>query len=263
LPANLRKTYEQSSIHDGWESVYRGNPRQDRLNDALMDRIVAEVGAPPDGLFLDAGCGVGDQAIRIAKRGYRCMGVDISSTILADARRRVDELHLDDRVSFSCQGLEDLGFDAVFDAVHCRGVLMHIPDWERALASLCRAVKPGGALVIVETNTQGLELALVKLVRTVQHRKSEMRETPGGVEFWSTHNDEPFVVRVTRQSRIVELMRDNGVRAERRLPTEFIDPHRFGGGFLRNTMIQVNRLYLGLGLPARFTSSNLVIGRKA
>src|SRR5438132_2886024 len=151
--AVLKGTYEQPEIHEKWESVYRRNPLQDKLNDRLMDRIVARLGLEPNALFLDAGCGTGEHSIGIVRRGFRCVGVDISESVLAKARNNVVRHALDTMVEFRCESLENLSFsDSTFDAVHCRGVLMHIPSWEKAISNLCRVLKPGGKIVIMESN---------------------------------------------------------------------------------------------------------------
>jgi ubiquinone/menaquinone biosynthesis C-methylase UbiE len=137
----LKQTYEQDEIHSRWESVYRSPPILKRFNDRVMDRILKELIVPRNALFLDAGCGVGDHSLRIADRGYRCIGVDLSESVLAIARKNAASKSPSSRAYFTCQALEDLGFeDDTFDAVHCRGVLMHIPQWEGALASLCRVL---------------------------------------------------------------------------------------------------------------------------
>ncbi len=42
--------------------------------------------APPGSRVLDAGCGTGRVAIRLAELGYRCVGVDVDAAMLAQAR---------------------------------------------------------------------------------------------------------------------------------------------------------------------------------
>jgi len=139
---NLKATYEQQEIHARWEAAYRGNPLQDRLNSAMLDRIFRVINPPRDAHFLDAGCGVGAHLLAFANRGYNCTGVDISETILNTTRANIAAAGMTDRARAEYQSLEQLGFrDAAFDVIHCRGVLMHIPEWERALAELIRVLK--------------------------------------------------------------------------------------------------------------------------
>src|SRR5262245_46763356 len=103
-----------------------------------MDRIMDYLRPRPGARFLDAGCGIGDHTARIARRGYECVGMDISPTILEKAEERMRAFGLSSRVRFTRQALEDMSLSGeLFDVVHCRGVLMHIPEWKTALRSLC------------------------------------------------------------------------------------------------------------------------------
>ena len=47
--------------------AYRDNPFLNRLNDAMLDRILKEIAPAPDACFLDAGCGVGAHTLAIAR----------------------------------------------------------------------------------------------------------------------------------------------------------------------------------------------------
>jgi SAM-dependent methyltransferase len=42
---------------------------------------------PPGARVLDAGCGTGRVAIRLAELGYQCVGVDVDAAMLTEARR--------------------------------------------------------------------------------------------------------------------------------------------------------------------------------
>ncbi len=261
----LKETYQRGDIHDQWESIYRGNPLLDRVNDRLMDRIVGALGVPQGGTVLDAGCGVGDHTIRIAKRGYRCVGIDISRLILARAQGRVSREGLTDRVELVALGLEDLPFPPdSFDAIHCRGVLMHIPDWPRALSNLCRVLKPGGRIVILEDNDASLHAALVLAVRRLPWRRSgsTLVRSPGGLEFWSTEKGNPFVARMANIAALKRELEKNGVVLRERFPTSLADITLFPSGWPRNTAIRLNRLAVHAGVPARLCKGNALIAEK-
>src|SRR6266571_6501490 len=161
----LKGTYASLEIHEAWESVYRHNHLQDKFNDHMLDRVMAYLNLPSNALFLDAGCGIGDHSLRIAKKGYRCIGVDLSECILEKAERKIETSGLRSKVAFICQGLENLSFkDNTFDAVYCRGVLMHIPNFSKALSHLCRVLKPRGRIVIMESNHTSLEAMIVRVI---------------------------------------------------------------------------------------------------
>ena len=259
----LKDTYADRAIHEGWESVYRANTYQSDFNDRIMNRIMGLLQPPPGSLFLDAGCGTGDHSARIARHGLRCIGVDISETILEDAREKMAREGLDERVSFRAEKLEQLSFaDDHFDFVHCRGVLMHIPDWERALGELCRVLKPGGKLVVIESNLSSIEARLVRLARRLSRRKSNLVETPGGWEFWSDRGGHPFVARIANIKFLCNCLELSKMKVVCRIPTEFWDINRFPRGWVRTGIIAFNRIGFSSGLPASLSVGNAIMAEK-
>ena len=260
----LKETYASRRLHDAWESVYRGNPTVDRLNDRMMDRILACVAAPPNALFLDAGCGIGDHAVRIALRGYRCLGVDISAAVLREAKKSIADQGLQSRISLVCQPLEELSLgDGTVDVVHCRGVLMHIPEWERALHHLCRVLRPGGKIVLLELNHRSLETRIVRLARRFRSSKSQIRNTDAGLEFWSEEQGLPFVVRNANTRYLADRLRSQGFGSMTPFATEFWDINRFPAGIIRSAVLRFNELWFRLRLPAAPSGGIAIIGTKA
>jgi len=105
--------------------------------------------APPPGRLLDVGCGLGDTAENLARRGFRVVAFDVSKSAVETARRRSPQSPVDYRV-------EDLlrlpgEFTAAFDLVVECYTLQVLPPPARAQAieALRRCVAPGGALLVV------------------------------------------------------------------------------------------------------------------
>jgi SAM-dependent methyltransferase len=99
---------------------------------------------PPGGRVLDAGCGTGRVAIRLAELGYACVGVDVDEPMLAEARRAAPDL---DWVRADLATL-DLGGD--FDVVVAAGNVIPFltaGTGPGVLARLAAHVRPGGVLV--------------------------------------------------------------------------------------------------------------------
>jgi SAM-dependent methyltransferase len=92
-------------------------------------------------LEVGTGSGVVLQAIRARYPSLELVGVDQSSEALRHAATRVDArlLELD---------AQDLPFDEEFDVVCAFDVLEHIQNDRDALASLARAARPGGGVVV-------------------------------------------------------------------------------------------------------------------
>jgi ubiquinone/menaquinone biosynthesis C-methylase UbiE len=259
----LVKTYSQDEVHTGWVTAYRKDSVQDAFNDRILDRILHIVNAPQDALVLDAGCGTGNHTKRLLRRGYRCVAVDISHTVQAQARTALEEAGLASNAIMATHALEELGFkDNVFDLIHCRGVLMHIPEWEQALVDLCRVLKPGGHMVILEANHRSIETAIVRVVRAIRTNRSEVRHTEGGLEFWSQQGGQPFVARVANISYLEGLLAENGVDVSKRFATEFWDLNRFPAGFFRAAAIRFNQAWFSLRLPASLSVDNAIVGVK-
>lgn len=64
--------------------------------------ILEELKLPPGSHILDVGCGTGRHAVELARRGYQVTGVDISSGMLAEAKKgaqkagvKIDWIHVD------------------------------------------------------------------------------------------------------------------------------------------------------------------------
>ncbi|MGB9606883.1 MAG: class I SAM-dependent methyltransferase, partial [Bryobacteraceae bacterium] len=95
---------------------------------------------------LDVGCGKGRFARVLAERhpAAEIWGIDISPAMLGYVPRQI-------RVCAA--SMTELPFpDACFDAAYATESLEHAVEIERAVAEICRVVKPGGRIVIIDKN---------------------------------------------------------------------------------------------------------------
>ncbi|WP_405139814.1 class I SAM-dependent methyltransferase [Sphaerisporangium sp. NBC_01403] len=99
---------------------------------------------PAGARVLDAGCGTGRVAIRMAELGYDCTGVDLDVSMLAEARRRAPEMSWIEADLATLTGLH--GFDLVVAAGNVIPLLA--PGTEpAAVRALAGALRTGGLLV--------------------------------------------------------------------------------------------------------------------
>jgi demethylmenaquinone methyltransferase / 2-methoxy-6-polyprenyl-1,4-benzoquinol methylase len=109
--------------------------------------LVSRVEAGPGDIVLDVATGTGAVALELVRR-KRCdvVGLDQSSEMLAEARRRIDG-----RVRLVEGRAEALPFeDAAFDALTFTYLLRYVDDPPATLRELARVVKPGGTIAGLE-----------------------------------------------------------------------------------------------------------------
>jgi SAM-dependent methyltransferase len=95
---------------------------------------------------LEAGCGIGTDAVQFARAGARYTGIDFSPTALELARLRPE---LADATLVQASVVPLPFPDASFDLVYSNGVIHHIPETGRAIAEFHRVLRPGGTAIVM------------------------------------------------------------------------------------------------------------------
>jgi ubiquinone/menaquinone biosynthesis C-methylase UbiE len=106
---------------------------------------------------LDAGCGVGDVTIELAKlvgSAGAVIGVDADADALAMAEQRLKALGLLN-VTFMHAVLPDVALDEPVDAVAGRLIVVHLDDPVQTIRSLSELVRPGGVVTLQDVNNSG------------------------------------------------------------------------------------------------------------
>ncbi len=107
----------------------------------------------PGTRVLDVGCGVGRWSTLLAERGAVVTGMDLSPTMIAEARRRAELKNVSGRCRFLVQDLAQLDAGETFDLILGVTVLQHIldPDALRSAAQrMAEHLAPGGRMVLLE-----------------------------------------------------------------------------------------------------------------
>jgi len=147
------------------DSVTDLNPQAKQMADESMVRnlraqaeaiwpqevpLLRRYALPDEPRILDAGCGTGEAASRLAELFPRAsvLGVDIIDSHLDFARTR--HAHLAPRLAFEHQSIYELkAADRSFDLTVCRHVIHSIPYPDRVIAELMRVTRRGGFLHII------------------------------------------------------------------------------------------------------------------
>jgi len=109
--------------------------------------------------ILDAGCGTGTLALRLAAAGHRVTGIDLSEGMLAVARRKDTGAAVTwrraDVTSFDLSDLEP-GYDLVTCVADILNHLETLDEWESAFGRFAAHLRPGGRLIFDVMTCRGL-----------------------------------------------------------------------------------------------------------
>jgi SAM-dependent methyltransferase len=256
-----------SEIHEQWESDYL-NQDLDPFYERAFEWIASQLGERTQ-TVLDAGCGYCIHAARLVRRGFQVTGLDFSPSALGAASRYLKQCGLEGKVSLRQGDLLALPFaDGQFDAVTCWGVLMHIPDLERALLELLRVVAPGGRLVLMENNCASLHVRFwepaLRSVKRVLHRTvPEVRRTPRGVEEWYQRETAGLMVRKTNIDWLVGFLAKHDARLATRHAgqmTEIFTSLRPRA--LKRVVYRLNRTWFDRGGSPGLALGNILVFEK-
>ncbi|KRE99717.1 hypothetical protein ASG88_14040 [Nocardioides sp. Soil777] len=137
----VRSTYD--AVAADYARHFPGTGPEAALDLATIDHLLALLGPAPH--VLDAGCGTGRMGRYLADRGARVTGVDLSSGMVAMARRD----HPD--IGWVVGTITDLPYDdGAFDAAMYWYSTIHSPDDDlpRIAAEARRVVRPEGLVLV-------------------------------------------------------------------------------------------------------------------
>jgi SAM-dependent methyltransferase len=138
-------THEAPTYDAGYDPA---TPEHRRFVSRLIDTC------PPQGVLLDAPCGTGTYVGMVLAAGREVVGIDQSAGMLEQARSKHPG------VRFERIGLQELAFDAEFDAAMCVDAMENVPpeDWPRVLGNLARAVRPGAHVYLTVEEIERREI---------------------------------------------------------------------------------------------------------
>jgi SAM-dependent methyltransferase len=139
-----RTAADRTYAFDNARAVQRDRLRTlEALLDAGTIRHLEALGIEPDWRCLEVGAGGGSIALWLCDRAGSVVATDVDTTVLSGLSRP-------NLVVRAHDVLEDDLPEGEFDLIHMRLVLAWLPDPQRALQRLARALKPGGTLMAEE-----------------------------------------------------------------------------------------------------------------
>jgi cyclopropane-fatty-acyl-phospholipid synthase len=149
LPTEFYGLFLDASMTYSCGIFSRGASTLEEAQETKLELVCTKLGLESGQRVLDVGCGWGSFAIHAAERhGVEVVGITLSEPQAAEARRRVRERGLSDRVEIRVADYRELE-PASFDAIASIGMVEHvgasqIDVYARRLANVLR---PGGRLL--------------------------------------------------------------------------------------------------------------------
>ena len=142
---NIAPTYDTLNHRLSWD-----------IDKGWRKKAIRQLAPHKPQTMLDIATGTGDFAILSAQmlRPKKLIGADISEGMMEIGRRKVKQLGLQDTISFAKEDCLNLSYaDDTFDAITAAFGIRNFANLDKGLSEMCRVLKPGGHLSIVELTT--------------------------------------------------------------------------------------------------------------
>ncbi|RKQ37663.1 demethylmenaquinone methyltransferase [Oceanobacillus halophilus] len=156
----MQEQSKEERVHHVFEKIYKN---YDSMNSIIsfqrhkawrkdvMKRVKVEKGTKA----LDVCCGTGDWSISLSEAvgdNGKVVGLDFSQNMLSIAKKKKEELQLENLELIHGNAMELPFEDNSFDYVTIGFGLRNVPDYMTVLKEMYRVVKPGGKVVCLETS---------------------------------------------------------------------------------------------------------------
>lgn len=165
-----------STIATEYDGFHDGHPLLE-LDRQLIARIAESIESTSQStrphVALDLGCGTGRSLLPLADRGWRCLGVDLSSAMLQETRAKALSHQVDDRMAtlranmVQLQFLKDRSLDLALCMYSSIGMVRERKNRIDVMRQVSRALHPHGRFLVHVHNRgswlrdpQGIRLTL-------------------------------------------------------------------------------------------------------
>ncbi len=167
------------------------------------------------GRLIDLGCGTGRLCVHFARKGYHCVGVDLSAEMLTQARANADaaamEIEWVNANLVELAGIPDGRFDYAACLFSTLGMVRGAENRAAVVRQAARVLKPGGRFVLHLHNRYFLGLGRGRVARQVV-RTLLGRPDAGDVTMPQAYGGAPLTLHHFTRGEATRLLESAGFR---------------------------------------------------
>jgi ubiquinone/menaquinone biosynthesis C-methylase UbiE len=139
-------------------------------------------------LGLDIGCGTGEFTKKLAEKVTNVIGIDISPTMIEEAKKR----HSSDNIKYLVQDFDELNETIKYDCIVSIATFHHL-DIEKALVKINRILTENGSLIILDLYERKgiIDLTLDLIATPLNMMLKKLKNThitQEEIEAWKEHS---------------------------------------------------------------------------
>lgn len=159
-PYKASSESKRQQIEQMFDKIFRNYDLLNRIITWDMDKrwrhnVLELILKKSPSTVLDVATGTADMAMLPSKTNAKyILAVDISTGMLAIANEKIQRMNLQEQIHTAIQNAENLTIpDSFFDVATVIYGIRNYENLEKGLVEILRAIKPGGAMVVLETST--------------------------------------------------------------------------------------------------------------
>ncbi|QQD18528.1 methyltransferase [Spongiibacter nanhainus] len=160
-----------------------GNPKGEIRLTSVWQELTKHLPSLAEGgkTVWDAGGGLGQLSALLLEQGHNVILSDISSEMLAQARRDLTDYVDSGQLKIQQCAIQDAVQGEAFDVVVCHAVLEWVEEPEPVIANLVAALRPGGYMSLMFYNRNALILSNMAKGNLYKLRDEDFAGHPGGL----------------------------------------------------------------------------------
>jgi ubiquinone/menaquinone biosynthesis C-methylase UbiE len=254
---------KEKTIHRQWINQFRTDQNLTYFN-LVLDYILKFIMPSKTSTFLDIGCGSGTKSILLANRGFKVHSIDFSDSALNFAKKNIQLEKYKKLIKLFKEDVTALRFDEnYYENILCWGVLMHIIEYDKAIHEIYRVLKPGGFLIISESNMNSFTRIIIKpIIKLFYNFENEFYKKEGIVRYVKKA-DGSLLSRVTNIQYLIEKFEKEGLVHCKTVSGQFTEFYSITESkTLKKVIHFLNNIWFKYIKYSKLSESNILIFKK-